>query len=195
MPEGAGGPVQAPFRASKCCPLWRDRTGASPGPFWDVAAFEARGGMMQSGPTCVSNSLSLLTLGAAPPEAFQGEASGVNTQDPVTWSQALKRFGKKLCYTSSDTRRLSWFVPELLALNDVFTVSYYTGDFQSDPDETGWVCGSHIVVVAGGKLYDSCAGGELNPLPLDHPTFDSRYGTRFLKRIFRVVPESYPSEL
>lgn len=128
------------------------------GPFWteQLALFGQHGGMMQIGPTCVSNSLSLLTFGAARPEEFQGPASGVNTQDPVTWSQALKRHGKKLAYTSSDTRRFSWYVPELLRLHDVFTVSYYTGDvadFTADPNGDGFVCGSHIVVVAGGKLY------------------------------------------
>ena len=185
----------APFRADRCCPLWRDRDGARAGPFWDVAAFEARGGAIQEGPTCVSNSLSLLTLGAAPPEEFQGAASGVDTQDPVTWSRALKRFGKKLCYAAADTRCLSWYVPELRALNDVFTLSYYTGDFMAPPRHDGWVCGSHIVVVAGGLLYDSCAGGQRNPLPLDDPEFEERYGSRFLKRVFRVVPIDYPSEL
>ena len=167
--------------------------GAPAGPFWDVAAFEARGGRIQEGPTCVSNSLSLLTLGDAPPEAFQGAASGVNTQDPCTWSHALKRFGKKLCYTAADTRRWSWYVPELLSLGDVFTVSYYTGDFTMDPRADGWVCGSHIVVVAGGKVYDSSAGGA--PLGLGDPAFGERYGQRFVKRIFRVVPADYPSEL
>ena len=136
---------------------------------------------------------SLLTLGAARPEAFQGEASGINTQDPVTWSNALKRYGKKLAYTSSDTRRLRWYVPELRALHDVFTVSYYTGDFTADPSQDGWVCGSHIVVVAGCKLYDSCSSES--PISLEDPSFDARYGGCFLKRIFRVVPLDYPSEL
>ncbi len=117
----------------------------------------------------------------------------MNTQDPVTWSRALKRFGKKLVYTSSDTRRLRWYVRELLQLNDIFTVSYYTGDFMSDPGDDGWVCGSHIVVVAGGMIYDSCSNDS--PTALDSPSFDELYGCKFLQRIFRVVPADYPSEL
>jgi hypothetical protein len=195
LSAGAGRTAAAPFRANRCCSLWSDRAGAPSGPFWaaQLADFQAHGGMIQIGPTCVSNSLSLLTLGAARPEDFQGEASGVNTQDPVTWSHALKRFGKKLAYTSSDTRRLRWYVPELLRLDDIFTVSYYTGDFTSDPSDDGWVCGSHIVVVAGGMLYDSCR--DDSPTALGSPFFDELYGCKFLKRIFRVVPADYPSEL
>jgi hypothetical protein len=135
----------------------------------------------------------LLTLGKARPEDFQGDASGINTQDPVTWSHALKRYGKKLAYTAADTRRLRWYVPELLKLHDLFTVSYFTGDFTADPTADGWVCGSHIVVVAGGKLYDSCS--EDSPLSLSDPSFDATYGGKFIKRIFRVVPDDYPSEL
>lgn len=193
--EGGGGAPAPPppFQPNRVCPLWSERAGAPVGPFWapQLREFEARGGMIQQGPTCVSNSLALLTLGAARPEAFQGGA--INTQDPVTWSRALLPFGMKLCYCSVDARRLSWYVPELARLHDVFTVSYYTGDHAADPGADGWVCGSHIVVVAGDKVYDSCNEGS--PILLTGAHFREHYGPRFVKRIFRVVPAAFPHEL
>ena len=180
-------------------PLWRDRDGAPCGPFFlsEHAEFLEQHGTVQTGPRCVSHSLSLLTLGAATPEYFQtdkpeGAESGVNTQCPVSWSNALKRYGKKLAYCSVDVRRLRHIAGELAELNDLFTVSYYCGDFMAEPKEDGFICGSHIVVVVGKYIFNSTDGSRTDITSSD---FDRRYGDFYLKRVFRVVPADFPSEL
>ena len=206
-------PATAAFRPNGCCPLWTDRDAGPVGPFWteQLALFEQHGGMMQVGPTCVSNSLSLLTFGAARPEEFQGPASGVNTQDPVTWSRALKRHAgvhvvrhapllmvraraaaaerrvhcvvllrrRRRLHCRSQRRRLrvrqphcgggGWQAVRAAALQPV--------------------CFCNIPL-----RYDSCSA---QPTALDpaSESFRAKYGTKFLKRIFRVVPVDYPSEL
>ncbi|NBV85934.1 MAG: hypothetical protein EBS01_06655, partial [Verrucomicrobia bacterium] len=101
----------------------------------------------QDGPHCVSTVLAMLS--GARPECFQGV---VNTQDPVSWSEALKEWGLKLAYVPSDNRKVRFYMPELVALNDLFTISYFTptepGDVLRDPRASdGWVCGSHIVIL------------------------------------------------
>lgn len=181
-------------------PLWRDRGGYRAGPFFaaEHEDFKTKGGAIQRGPRCVSHSLSLLTLGLAPPAAFQtdkdeGRDSGINTQCPVSWSAALKRYGRKLAYCSTDLRTLGHFFTELCELNDIFTLSYYVGNFMAEPDpETGWICGSHIVVMVGPRIYNSTDGSSIDVRTEEGR---ARYGDCFVKRIFRVVPADYPSEL
>lgn len=134
----------------------------------------------QKGPACVSNVLAMLT--GESPETFQGGT--VNTQAPQSWSDALRQHGMKLAYCNSGSRRLCHFMEELVAYDDLFTVSYYTGDHLNEPDETGWVCGSHIVILHRGLIYDS-ASGTVTPAREHHGN------ECYTKRVFRVVPHDY----
>jgi len=135
--------------------------------------------LCQSGPHCVATCLAMLT--GACPEQFIDK---VNTQDPVAWSEALQAYGMKLAYCPTDARKLKFYSEELLAIDDLFTISYYTTVDASrilrDPDENGWVCGSHIVILHRGMIYDP-ATGKVASL-LEHQGQECH-----TKRIFRVV--------
>ncbi|UJR29458.1 hypothetical protein I4U23_010670 [Adineta vaga] len=74
--------------------------------------------LLQEGPTCVSNCLAMLT--GKRPEDFQGN---INTQDPVSWSAALKPYGMKLAYCPHDARKLKFYIEQLIALDDLFALS------------------------------------------------------------------------
>ena len=77
-------------------------------------------------------------------------------------------------------------------LDDLFTISTYSPTCPSfigaEPDDTGWICGSHFVVLHRETIYDSVLDG---PVPL------SEYSdcTRYVKRLFRVVPKDHPRGL
>ncbi len=68
----------------------------------------------------------------------------------------------KLAYCPTDVRKIRFYVPELLALDDLFTLSYYTPpdsrSILADPGEDGWVCGSHIVVLHRDEVLDPASG-------------------------------------
>ena len=139
--------------------------------------------LLQSGPHCVSTSLAMLT--DATPEHFQ---RSINTQDPVSWSEALRPFGMKLAYCPTDARKVEHYLPELLRLDDLFTISYYTPDEPAailrDPNDAGWVCGSHIVVLHRDRVLDPAWGQTI--------AADAFRGRRFhTKRVFRVVPSTH----
>ncbi len=116
----------------------------------------------------------------------------MNTQDPASWSEALKPYGMKLAYCPMDARRLKFYLPELLALDDLFTLSYYSpadgSEILKDPNGNGWVCGSHIVLLHRSLIYDPARGDCLEAER--HPC-----GEKFTKRIFRVVPAGHPRGL
>jgi len=137
----------------------------------------------QTGPHCVSTVLAMLT--GQPPETFQGH---VNTQDPVSWSSALRPYGLRLAYCPTDVRRLRFYLPELLALDDLFTLSYYSptdgATILQDPDANGWVCGSHIVVLHRSYVLDPANGERLD-------AWSHHCGDHHTKRIFRLVPADY----
>lgn len=137
----------------------------------------------QEGPHCVSTSLAILT--GAEPDHFQGI---INTQNPISWSDKLKEWGMKLAYCPTDARKLRFYIPELIELDDLFTLSYYTTLNQnailSDPDNNGWICGSHVVVMHRDKIFDPAIGTVVHAN--DHPCND--YHT---KHVFRVVPAHY----
>ncbi len=139
--------------------------------------------LRQTGPHCVSTVLAMLTASA--PEDFQGR---VNTQDPVSWSDALKPFDMKLAFCPTDVRRIKFYIDELIKLNDLFTVSYFTpGDSDAllaDPNDSGWVCGSHIVIVHRDKIIDPQTGVSVDA----HAHVGLMAHT---KRIFRVVPATH----
>ena len=142
----------------------------------------------QDSGTCVITVLGMLS--GVEPERFQGV---VNTQDPVSWSEALKKHGLKLAYCPSDNRKVRFYVPELVALNDLFTLSYFTptepAEVLRDPrPDDGWVCGSHIVILHGKDIIDPARGDRV-------PVLQHRCMDRFTKRIFRVVPIGHPRGL
>ena len=171
------------FESDKFCPIWKD---SSDGPFYRSVVVKHR---QQMGPTCVSNVLAMIA--SHRPEEFQKPRCYLNTQCPVSWSDALRQHGKKLAYCATDCRRLKCYLPELITLSDLFVVSYYTGmsdehpeHITADPDEDGLIIGSHIVVLHLDKIYDSA---KYNGDGLDA----YEYGEKFVKRIFRVVPADY----
>ena len=137
----------------------------------------------QRGPHCVSTVLAILTGEA--PEKFQGN---VNTQDPAAWSEALCPWGMKLAYCPTDARKLKHYMAELVRLDDLFTLSYYTtldrDKILGEPDDRGWVTGSHAVILHRGAILDSRSGTMCDAL--GHPCVE--YHT---KRVFRVVPTDH----
>lgn len=142
----------------------------------------------QDGPHCVSTVLAMLSN--EPPERFQGV---VNTQDPSSWSESLLKYGLKLAYCPTDLRKVRFYLPELEALNDLFTISYYTPHdpesiFQDPREEDGWVCGSHIVILQGADIIDPATG-------VRSPAATHRCMERYTKRVFRVVPAGHPRGL
>lgn len=142
---------------------------------------------VQASRQCVRTVLGMLT-GRAPEEFDQI----VNTQDPVSWSDALERDGMKLAYCANDVRKLKHYADELISLNGLFTLSYYTSasnHILRDPHpKTQWLCSSHIVILHGSLIYDP-ASGEAVPLK-EHKCLECH-----TKRIFRVVPLSHPRGL
>jgi len=144
--------------------------------------------MHQHGPHCVSTTLAILT--GETPERFQDV---LNTQDPVSWSKAIRKWGMQLAYCPTDVRKLRFYIPELLKYDDLFTLSYYTHrdgqeELLRDPREDGWVCGSHIVVMHRDKILDP-ATGTITDATEDH------CNDRHTKRIFRVVPAGHHRSL
>jgi hypothetical protein len=135
---------------------------------------------VQIGGSCVSTGLSLLT--GEEPASIRSQ---LNTQDPVSWSRYLQRHGMKLAYCSTDLRRLRHYVDELLAHDDLFTLSTYSPgnphDIGEEPDSSGWICSSHFVVLHRDTVYDT---------RFDHPVPLRDYCdlNRYIKRLFRVVP-------
>jgi hypothetical protein len=97
----------------------------------------------------------------------------------------------KLAYCPTDVRRLKFYLPELSKLEDLFTLSYYSPTDHSildDPNDDGWVCGSHIVILHGKKIIDPALGNAMH-------YEDHHCRERFTKRIFRVVPLHCPRGL
>ena len=141
----------------------------------------------QTGPRCVPTSLAILTQQT--PETFAGK---INTQDPVSWSSALRPYGMKLAYCPTDVRKVKFYVPDLRALDDLFTVSYYTAvdsaDVLADPRPDGWAGGSHVVVVHRDSVLDPASGTCF-------PLSDFERNHFHTKRIFRVVPADHPRGL
>jgi hypothetical protein len=138
---------------------------------------------VQIGGTCVSTGLSLLTK-----EEPVDVRAHLNTQDPISWSRYLQRHGMKLAYCATDLRRLRHYVNELLAHDDLFTLSTYSPssahDIGEEPDRNGWICGSHFVVLHRDTVYDTRFA---HPVPLrEYCDLD-----RYVKRLFRVVPASH----
>jgi len=138
---------------------------------------------VQDGSSCVSTGLSLLTHDD--PCLVREQ---INTQDPVSWSMYLQSFQMKLAYCPTDFRKLIHFGRELLMLDDLFTISTYSPASSEEiggaPDEVGWICGSHFVVLHRNMIYDT---------RLEAPVDLREYQDlgRYVKRIFRIVPSGH----
>ena len=139
--------------------------------------------LRQKGPTCVSTCLAMLT--GKTPEEFQGN---INTQDPVSWSAALQPYGMKLAYCPHDARKLKFYIEELIALDDLFALSFYTTvhpmEILADADSTGYVTQSHLILLHRDQIYNSTRY-QCEPAR-NHRCVD--YHT---KRIFRVLPVTH----
>ena len=123
----------------------------------------------------------LATLSGASPDHFKGV---INTQNPVSWSEALKSWGMKLAYCPCDIRKLRYYMEELIELDDLFLLSYYTPVSKrilKDPNENGWIGHSHIVILHGANIYDSKFEQAV-------PAKKHICNKHYTKRIFRVVP-------
>lgn len=100
--------------------------------------------------------------------------------------------GYETCLLPTDVRKLKHYIKELVALDDLFTLSYYTtlepDVILGEPDSRGWVTGSHIVILHRDKILDPQSGTETDALK--HESND--YHT---KRISRVVPVGHPRGL
>ncbi len=162
------------------CLLW---------PREEEAFFRARtfSPIKQSGPHCVSTVLAILTGDS--PEFFQGR---INTQDPISWSEELRRWGMKLAYCPTDIRKLKHYMEELVRLDDLFTLSYYCQTTKKallgEPDEKGWLTDSHIVVLHRRVILDPMTGKAVD-------AFQHECNSRHTKRIFRVIPSAHPRGL
>jgi hypothetical protein len=143
--------------------------------------------IQQKGPHCVSTVLGIMTN--TDPKIFQGL---INTQDPVSWSDALKEYNMKLAYCPTDVRRIKHYLKEMISLDDLFTLSYYSSEepdiILGEPDGKGWITGSHIVILHRDKIWDSKTGSITNAL--DHECKE-----KYAIRIFRVVHASHPRGL
>lgn len=141
----------------------------------------------QIGPHCVSTVLAMLT--GRDPVYFQNDS--LNTQDPVSWSGVLNPFGMKLAYCPFDVRKIKFYMDELIRLDDLFLLCYYSPigpEILKDPDENGWVCSSHVVILHRDKILDPMRGDMVSAKEHDcngHHT----------KRLFRVVPADHPRGL
>jgi len=143
--------------------------------------------MKQNGRHCVSTTLAMLTN--REPQDFQNHS--VNTQDPVDWSNALKKDGMKLAYCPYDVRKLNFYIDELIDLDDLFLLCYYIPigpEILKDPDESGWVCSSHVVIMHRDKIIDPMGG-------VVQPAKDHKCNQYYTKRIFRVLPIKHPRGL
>ena len=61
--------------------------------------------LKQKGPHCVPTCLAMLT--GESPETLRER---LNTQDPVSWSDALGSSGMKLAYLPTDVRKLQFYI-------------------------------------------------------------------------------------
>ena len=141
----------------------------------------------QQSTDCVANALSMLT-GVEPGSI----ALDINTQSPISWSDYLMGCGMQLAYCNTDFRRLDHYVDELLDQDDLFLLCTYGSldpmQIGREPDESGWITGSHVAVLHQDIVYDSMLSG---PCPLiDYPR-----NNRYVKRLFRVVPAGFARSL
>jgi len=157
--------------------LWQSDNGET---FWHDRIIKP---IAQIGPHCISTVLAMLT--DEMPGYFQER---INTQNPVSWSDSIIPFGMKLAYCPTDIRKVGFYMDELVRLDDLFLLCYYTTldpeVLLSDPNEKGWICGSHVVILHRDQVLDPQFGGQ-------YKAEDHSCWSLHTKRIFRVVPVNH----
>ena len=143
--------------------------------------------LLQSGPHCVSTCLGMLT--GLDPEYFQ---TRINTQNPSSWSDALRPYRMQLAYCTTDIRKIKHYISELVNYKDLFVLCYYTSleekDIMREPDSSGWLTGSHIVILQDSTIFDPARG-------IGQYAYEHSCNNKYTKRIFRVVPTSHPRRI
>lgn len=175
------------WKPNPSAPLWNasDQMNGD-GPFFSGLELQHS---KQIGPSCVATTLTMIaraTGGEATVESFK---QATNSQSPHSWSNALKPYGLQLAYCNHDLRRIEYYIDELVGLDDLFLVSFYSADPPSDPDENGKLCTAHIVTLYKGAIYDTAKHGDSGGV------ISAQNYTRLerqTKRIFRVVPLGHP---
>ena len=122
----------------------------------------------------------------------------LDKDDPVSWSENLKRYGMKLAYCPTDIRKLKHYADELLKCDDLFLVGYYTrkGGLEvmlEYPCTDGDQAPSHLVVLHRHEIINP--GKEANHPEARGPLMARKCLERHTKRIFRVVPQDHPRGL
>ena len=177
----------AHWKPNPTAPLWYASSGSEDdAPFFDDLKLQH---VRQVGPSCVATTLSMVanaTGAKTTPEDFKAVT---NSQAPHTWSEALKPYGMQLAYCNHDLRRLAYFVDELVELNDLFFLCFYSEDPPSDPNASGKLCTAHIVTMHRGTVYDTAKAAHFGGVCHAH---DYSRLERQTKRIFRVVPLHHP---
>ncbi len=138
--------------------------------------------ILQKGPSCVPTTLAMIARATGAEVTISDMKEAINTQAPHTWSNALKPFGLQLAYCNNDARSISYFIDELVGLNDLFLLSFYSSEPPKGPDSNGKLCTAHIVTLHKDEIIDT-AKRDGTCKAHDY----SRLANR-CKRIFRVVP-------
>lgn len=177
----------ANWKPNPTAPLWYQSGNDEPkGPFFQDLNVDH---VEQRGPSCVATTLSMVANARGANTTPDDFKEVTNSQAPHTWSQALKPYGMQLAYCNSDLRRLEYFVDELIEMDDLFLLSFYSQDPPSDPTTSGKLCTAHIVTLHRDTIYDTAKdavnGGVMNGT--DYARLE-----RQTKRIFRVVPLYHP---
>lgn len=180
--------TQLNWKPNASAPLWDAETeGEQQGPFF--ADNELRH-LRQSGPTCVPTTLAMLARATGADVGSEDFMPNINSQSPHSWSSALKPYGMQLAYCNFDIRRLEHYIDELVEMDDLFVLCFYSKNPPYDPEvEGGKLCTAHIVTLHKDTIYDtakhSSSGGVIS-------AHDYARLERQTKRIFRVVPLGYP---
>ena len=131
---------------------------------------------------CIPTLLAMLT--DMQPKYFHKR---VNKEDPLSWSKTLEPFDMKLAFCSFDIRKIKFYIDELIEINDLFLLSYYDPIghiILYDPDQDGWICGSHVVILYQNTVFDPIYGTVT--LLKDHECIEHH-----TKWIFRVIPKDH----
>ena len=173
------------WRPDPNAPIWWNDDDSETGPFHHDMEINH---IQQRGPSCVPTTLAMLAstrgIQVYPDEVMPK----INSQAPHTWSKFLQEYGMQLAYCNTDVRRLSHIIEELVELDDLFLVSFYSGEPPFDPpDGEGKLCTAHIVTLHRSIIIDT-AKSRLSGVV--SATEYSRLENP-IKRVFRVVPAGH----
>ncbi len=170
------------WKPDPTAPIWWPDPGSNDGPFFHDLNLQH---IKQQGPSCVPTTLAMIakaTGALVSPEDIMLE---INSQAPHTWSDALSPYGMQLAYCNTDVRRLSHIVDELVTLDDLFLVSFYSEDPPFDPPlGSGKLCTAHIVTLHRDIIFDTAKTKIRGKVPaITYPRINNP-----IKRVFRVLP-------